>query len=51
MFMKLKNLNQGEVPDLNNRVVCPIDPSTLTDEEKRKALYAVNVIKEKEMDP
>jgi len=51
MFKELKQLDQGAVPELNNRVVCPIDPSTLTDEEKRKALYAVNVIKEKEMEP
>ena len=47
MFKELKQLDQGEVPELNNRVVFPIDPTTLTDDEKRKALYAVNVIKEK----
>ena len=49
MFKELKQLDQGVVPELKNRVVCPIDPSTLTEYDKRKALYAVNVIKEKEM--
>ena len=34
MFKELKQLDQGAVPELNNRVVFPIDPNNLTDDDK-----------------
>ena len=47
MFKQLKQLNVGAVEKLNNPANTPIDPKTLTDEEKERALSAVNLIKEK----
>ncbi len=47
IFEEYKQLNEGAVPGKNIPVVGPQDPSLLTDEEKRRALEAVNLIKEK----
>ena len=47
MMKEFKQLNQGAVPEQNKPVICPVDPSILTDDEKRKAMHAVNLIKEK----
>ena len=45
MLSKYKHLNTGVVP--GKPVFGCIDPTTLTREEKRKALEAVNLIKKK----
>ena len=45
VFKELKQLDEGAVP--GKPAVRPIDPNTLTSDEKRKALSAVNLIKEK----
>ena len=42
MIKEFSQLNEGVVP--GNVVVIPIDASTLTDIEKKKALPAVNLI-------
>lgn len=47
MMKEFKQLNQGAVPEQNKPVICLVDPSILTDDEKRKAMHAVNLIKEK----
>ena len=45
MIKKITQLNEGAVP--GKPVVVPTDANSLTDAEKRKALRAVNFIKEK----
>ena len=45
MFKEYKQLNEGAVP--GKPVLAPIDPDTLSREEKRQSLEAVNLIKEK----
>ena len=40
-------LNEGAAPSQNKPVMVPIDISTFTKKEKRKAMNAVNLIKEK----
>ena len=45
MVKEFTQLNEGAVP--GKPVVVPIDATTLTDSEKKKALPAVNSIKEK----
>ena len=45
LLKEFKQLDEGEVP--GKPVIWPIDPKILTAEEKRKALSAVNLIKEK----
>ena len=45
MIKELKQLNDGAMP--GKPAVGPIDPDTLTSDEKMKALEAVNLIKEK----
>ena len=37
-------LNEGAVPSQQKPVVIPINPSTLTSEDKRRAMNAVNLI-------
>ena len=41
----MKQLNDGEVP--GKPVVIPIDNRSLTEDDKEKDLYAVNIIEEK----
>ena len=45
MVKELKQLNDGAVP--GKPVVIPIDPDALSEEDKKKALDAVNIIEEK----
>ena len=45
LFKELKQLNQGAMEE--KPVVQGIDPSTLSEQEKREALEAVDLIKEK----
>ena len=45
MIKELKQLDEGPMP--GKWAVAPIDPDTLTKDEKNKALEAVNLIKEK----
>ena len=45
MIKELKQLDDGTMP--GKRAVAPINPDTLTSDEKMKALDAVNLIKEK----
>ena len=47
MFKKLKQLNDGAVKELNHPVIWPIHPSKINNEEKKRALDAVNLIKKK----
>ena len=47
MFKELKQLNKGAVAELNHPVIKPINPKTITEEERKRALNAVNLIKEK----
>ena len=47
IIKELTQLDVGAVPGKNQRVCVPIDPSTLTDEEMKQALDAVNLIKVK----
>ena len=47
MYKELIQLNDGAVEGLNNPVVAPIDPKSITDEEKQCVLNVVNLIKEK----
>ncbi len=47
MFKEFEQLNKGAVPGKKKPVVGPHDASVLTDNEKRRALEAVNLIKEK----
>jgi len=47
MFKEFEQLNKGAVPGKEKPVVGPQDASLLTEEEKRRALEAVNLIKEK----
>ena len=47
MFKEFEHLNKGAVPGKKKPVVGPQDASPLTNEEKRRALEAVNLIKEK----
>ena len=45
MIKELKQLDEGPMP--GKRAVVPIDPDTLSKDEKSRALEAVNLIKEK----
>ena len=45
MIKEFSQLNQGAVP--NKPVVAPVDVNTITPQEKKKALPAVNLTKEK----
>ena len=45
ILKELTQLDVGAVPGKNQRVCVPIDPSTLTSEELKQALDAVNLIK------
>ena len=45
IFKELKQLNNGVLP--GNPVIVPIDIESLTEEDKRKSLEAVNLIKVK----
>ena len=45
IFKELKQLNDGVLP--GNQVIVPIDIESLTEEDKRKSLEAVNLIKVK----
>ena len=45
IFKELKQLNDGVLP--GNPVIVPINIESLTDEDKRKSLKAVNLIKVK----
>ena len=47
MFKELKQLNDGAVKELNHPVIRPIRPSEVNEEEKKRALNAVNLIKKK----
>ena len=47
IIKEFTQLNEGAVPSQNKPVVIPIDPETLTVDDKRKALHAVNLIEEK----
>ena len=47
MFKDLKQTNKGAVAELNHPVVKPIDPKTMTEDERKRVLNAVNSIKEK----
>ena len=42
MFKELKQLNDGAVTELEHPVIRPIDPKTISEEEKERALSAVN---------
>ena len=45
LIKKFKHLDQGAIP--GKSVICLVDPITLTTEEKRQALNAINLIKQK----
>ena len=45
MVKELKQLNNGTMP--NKPVIVPINPDSLTEDEKTQALEAVNLIKQK----
>ena len=45
MVKEFQQLNEGAIP--GKPVVDPVDPTTITSEEKHQALEAVNLIKEK----
>ena len=45
LVKEFKQLNEGAIP--GKPVICPVDPKTLTVSEKKKALNAVTLIKEK----
>ena len=47
VIKEFTQLDKGAVPSQNKPVVIPIDPKTLTPEDKKKALNAVNLIEEK----
>ena len=43
MFKELKQLEHGPMP--GKRVLCAIDPDSMSTEDKKKALNAINLIK------
>ena len=45
LMKEFKQLDQGSIP--GKRVVCPVNPSTLTSTERKRALNAVTLIKQK----
>ena len=45
MIKELKQLDEGPMP--GKRAVAPVNPDTLSKDEKSRALEAVNLIKEK----
>ena len=47
IIKEFTQLDQGAIPEHNKPVVIPIDPSTLSYDDKKKALDAVNLISEK----
>ena len=42
VIKEFTQLNEGAVPSQNKPVVVPVDPSTLSSDDKRKAMNAVN---------
>ena len=47
VIKEFTQLNKGAVPSKHKPVVVPIDPNTLSKEDKQKAMNAVNLIEEK----
>ena len=47
VIKEFTQLNEGAVPLQHKPVVVPIDPNTLSKEDKQKAMNAVNLIEEK----